>query len=871
MYSISTLLKKVPSLPEVQIVSSGYALWLVWPATFPDVVRRTFPNFGGWPVKEESNQALWFFFSDQVFSALARLHKWSQVNDLKLFVQALPAKVLISPNMLKSISVPNDYVQQKTDLPDKLDILIPGILEEKIKSVQGLSLKSINAWSGLAQVPWRILQVNTNLAYQSSLQWIFVLRPQGIAQDRNFSEGWRNFFAHIKKILSRQELRFLITEDYYLLVMITTLSQLKNWCLALLSTLKQLREEKKISSWPVVIVGVQKKKMDFTRDVPSKLGLDLSQFEPNVPYLPLLDAFLLGNEVELIPGRFVQEQSEIKGHVKLALPSGTDDKTEEGIFLPLPQILLAGSGQRCFYCGLKNHNSSACPTKDLVQWPTHIWEKLAEYSIEDIEKEFSRISKNKDLQNDKQSAFKDLLQGDEQKNLILHALFAICAPLQLRALRLVWRSRGKDWPEGLRQVTDIEDEYIWSGLENLRSKKNSASKKFGKQALLRYPRTFQPRTLLGFVAMEENETKTALSYWNDAQRFCYTPLQKSYHLMLRARLLEINREYDQAIASYQEAFKISPNFTEARYRQGVCFIKSGFIDQGLGLFIELFPRHTDLFNHMLLDPELERGHNYLLNNVSQMWKKTLGSAKQEGKKLLDLEKKLQEWSKSDRMNSEHFSLRISHLKRFHNINNFVAANRLIQGVPTLVQDFEEKINQEVQRLKRQTVTYMQALEDMQKEAAWFPFPKLLRGFNRDFKRCVLTLNEISQASLFEGEQFCQAQEKMQEVEAGLLSLKRRLATLALVRDSVVFFMFVGKGFLWLEAIGLVLSIGGVPVLLFVGKQIDQSWAVVFWEERWRFQKIALLALSVSALIIATIRATWRFESKKRIFLQKKRK
>jgi tetratricopeptide (TPR) repeat protein len=871
MYSISSLLEKRPALSEVQVVSSGFVLWVVCPESLPDVVRRTFPNFGGWPVVEEANQSLWFFFSTQVFFALARLHKWSQVNDLRLFVQALPGKVLIAPDLTKSITIPNDYAEQRADAPEKLDILIPLALEEIILTMQGLSLTPVGAWPGLAKVSWKKLQVNPSFAYQSNLQWVFALKPQGVAGDRDFSEGWRNFLAHVKKILSKQELRFLVTDDYHLLVLLTTLSQLKSWCYELLLALDYLRKEEKNSLWPVVIVGVQKGNMDFTQDVPNKLGLDWNQFEPGVPHLPLFDAYLLGKEFELTPAKVVQEQGKIKGHVKLALPSSSQGKAVENLFLPLPQVLLSGARKRCFYCGLKDHSPAVCPTKKLVQWPSHLWEKFAELSVKDIEQEFSKLDKNESLQSEKLNTLTKLLQEGEQKQLVLQCSFAICAPLQLRAVRMVWRSRGKDWPEGLRQLTDMEGEYIWSALENLRSNEVSASKKQGKQALLRYPRTFQPRTLLGLIAMEQNEIKSALSYWKEAEKFCYTPLQKSFHLVLRGRLQEINREYDAAISSYQEAIKISPRFMEARYRQGVCFIKSGFVDQGLGLFSELFENDMHLFNYMLIDPELERGHAYLLGNIGELWRYVLRRSQEEGEKLVALEKKVNEWIQSDKFKNEQFSVRIEQLKKFHKVKNFVAAKKLIQGVPSLADDFDKKVNQEVHALKKQSLSNMVLLQSIEEEAGWFPFPRLLRGFNNDFNYCVQKINEINQTSLFEGEKFKQAQEKMQEVEERIKKLKKRLTSLNLVRDAAVYFMYVGKGFLWLEAIGLFLAMVGVPLILLVGLQIDQPWASVFWDQRWRFQKIALLGLSTGAMIIAAIRASWDFERKKREFLESKKK
>ena len=274
---------------------------------------------------------------------------------------------------------------------------------------------------------------------------------------------------------------------------------------------------------------------------------------------------------------------------------------------------------------------------------------------------------------------------------------------------------------------------------------------------------------------------------------------------------------------------------------------------------------------MLIDPELERGHTYLLNNMGELLEEALGRAREDGKKLVDLEKRVNEWMQADNLSDERFSLRVNKLKRFQKVNNFVGAQRLIRGVPSLTRDFDKRINQEVHQLKRQSLMHMEKLETIRMEAAWFPFPRLLRGFNSDFNYCVQRLNEINQAELFEGEKFCQAQEKMQEVEERMQKITKRLTSLALIRDAVVYFLYVGKGFLWMEAIGLVLAIGGVPLLLYLGLQLDQSWAPVFWEEKWRFQRIALLGLSTSAMIIAAIKAAWGFERKKKEFLDKKRR
>jgi hypothetical protein len=51
----------------------------------------------------------------------------------------------------------------------------------------------------------------------------------------------------------------------------------------------------------------------------------------------------------------------------------------------------------------------------------------------------------------------------------------------------------------------------------------------------------------------------------------------------------------------------SPRFSQARYRQAVCLIKSGYLNEAQALIRELIRVEPDYFSAVLLDPELEGG------------------------------------------------------------------------------------------------------------------------------------------------------------------------------------------------------------------------------------------------------------------------
>jgi len=95
MHKFSNLLKDLPALRESRMVVGGFAVWMVWKGDLPDAIQNTFQDYGGLRISEERNQSLWFFFGKDVFRGLARLQVWARMNDLPVYIQVLPTKLLL--------------------------------------------------------------------------------------------------------------------------------------------------------------------------------------------------------------------------------------------------------------------------------------------------------------------------------------------------------------------------------------------------------------------------------------------------------------------------------------------------------------------------------------------------------------------------------------------------------------------------------------------------------------------------------------------------------------------------------------------------------------------------------------------------------
>ena len=82
MAQLSQLLARLPEGKDVHMSTMGHVLWVCWHNNLTPAVSQTLLNYGGMLVGEEREQALWFFFTDDVFLALARLMVWGNFNEL---------------------------------------------------------------------------------------------------------------------------------------------------------------------------------------------------------------------------------------------------------------------------------------------------------------------------------------------------------------------------------------------------------------------------------------------------------------------------------------------------------------------------------------------------------------------------------------------------------------------------------------------------------------------------------------------------------------------------------------------------------------------------------------------------------------------
>ena len=93
MPTLSKLIEGLPEINQSRLVASGFGVWVVWKGHLHNAVDNTLRDYGALCVARESEQALWFCNTADIFRAVARLQVWSRVNSMAVFCRSEERRV----------------------------------------------------------------------------------------------------------------------------------------------------------------------------------------------------------------------------------------------------------------------------------------------------------------------------------------------------------------------------------------------------------------------------------------------------------------------------------------------------------------------------------------------------------------------------------------------------------------------------------------------------------------------------------------------------------------------------------------------------------------------------------------------------------
>ncbi|MEG2172404.1 MAG: hypothetical protein RRY29_04000 [Desulfovibrionaceae bacterium] len=859
---IADLLTRLPTTKEVRMSSNGHALWICWQEDLDPVIPQTLQNYGGMFIVADRNQSLWFFFSIDVFLALARLAVWAKFNEIDANIELFPAKLLLGVKREVNLELDTLLTHQEI-LPNQgLELWIHPKAREIDHNIPGITFTKKMAKQGMTNTQWADLVADVRMPYSSSQGWYALLRPLGNPLDRQFQEGWPEMFKALENLLQKNKLKFLL-QDNFVMASVDNLRLLRTWLREMLAYCTTIKTENPAHYWPCVSVVIDRKGLNFNHELRTKVGLQWDNLMSDFPYMSYRNAYLLGEGFSIQDIRFSGNQTSMDSWCNVALDE--EGFSSHSVPVIMAGHLITGQGNGCFYCGMRSHGSHECPSLTMPPSTGDVWWELAGQNLETINESFRTIEHvltEKGLE-----GFQDLLASAGPVSLLLRAIFEINNATQLRMIPRYWLARGRDYDKILDDNSlQRDDSPAWDYLETLSKTSLENLSLFEKEihtAITRNPRDPRLRTLLGFVGVNKNDPLRASTSFKEGGALTPAPLQQAWNEFLQARLAEVQGRYPEAVDQYAQILRVIPLWRDLEYRQLVCKVKMGFAEQALDKLTKLIQDDPNYFNRCLIDPELERGQLLILTHIHPLWVEAEKAAEEEKSTIVRLADELEHWFKEKHPMTTRMRQDMAELQHLSGIKNYVAFLAVTQKRPLLEKNITENIQKKVEELQERFKHYLSALQSIRDEASWFPFPKVLREFSREFNECAGIINWAFASNFKEVGTFQRALESTSQVNTLLRDLKKRLKFLRMVRDATLFLLTLSKSFFWLELGGLVLCFLGIPTIILYGDKISLGWLKqMLGSQQWEVQKVLVGIVSVLALGVAALRTTVVFEKRR---------
>ncbi len=857
MARLDVLRSQLPEVKVLQMQADGHAMWVTWTGALNAVVLQTLEDYGGVKMAEGADQALWFFFTPDIFLAAARLESWARFNQLALIMQIFPVRFKVGRLGEQALIFDESLWQQEISSPEDFQVWIHPSASGLAGGMPGINLEAKQPYLGMSSIDWLAMTADSRLPYQSSFGWFALLHPVGNPLDKTFQAGWRDFFGHIETVLQRNKFRFTV-HNFFLMFPLDGMRQLKSWCRDFLSLVNRIKEEKPEHYWPCVLTVIDRKGMPFNEDLPKKTGVDWDQLAPDHPCLSMRNALMLGDEFTFHEVRFAKIRHNPDDWTTITL-KGDDDETRGSLPHLVPGTLVLGENAPCFYCGHRGHTPDKCPTRTMELFDLSLWRQVALLDSSDMVHAVQQIDKTLTEADD--VGFRQLLTDPAPTGLMLRAFYDINWIGQLRNATFFWRARDKDFRKALATVTVEDNSLIWPALHEFCLNPSEDAEKELYTLSIRFPKDSRITSLRGFVALESGDIAKAAAFWKDAEMFSTQPVAQAWHVYLQARAAEIQGKLPLAISTYEHVYRLCPSWTTVEYRRLVCAVKSGFAEQAMPAFLALMERDSNYFNRMLIDPELERGHLQILRVMHQLWTSTASTAKEETTRLERMKDELASWFLPDNPYSTQASERIQKLLQLSTISNYVTFQALLRGRGQIEKDLQTHVHNESRNFKAQFKALTARLQKIQEEAAWFPFPRALVEFNKSYSQCAANMTWASGANFNLPEPFRKAQELIHKEKDRITQLEKRMRFLRIVRDSTLFVLSMLESFFWIELAGVILIFALLPLILMYGDKAGLGATVkLLSTQRWPIQKALFFVISVVALGSAGLRTVLSFES-----------
>ena len=428
MAYLSQLLSRLPSNIDVRMSTMGHVVWVSWHDKLAPAVGQTLLNYGGMLVGEEAEQSIWFFFTDDVFLALARLMVWGNFNELPVAIELFPGRLQFGRKREVNLLLDGAIQAQQIVVTDSLEIWVHPKSREGKKGLPGITFERRSARQGIASVEWASMIVDVRMPYASTQSWFAVLHPLGSPLDKAFQTGWTAMFKRLEALLQKHKIKSIV-DNTFMMIAIDNLLMLRTFMRDYLHSIDKNNKEN-TGHWPCVSVVADRNNLNFNADLPKKIGLQWDNLMPDFPYLSYRNAYLLGEGFTVRDLRYTGEQMAMDSWCNVMLDENSISGRSLNLLMPSRLTMPTPSGVGCVYCGIHSHEAAECPTRLGPSSGADVWEDLGKLDIDAINEGFRSIEMT--LTEKGTGGYAAVLAGEDDAAVVLRSVLEINAACQLR-------------------------------------------------------------------------------------------------------------------------------------------------------------------------------------------------------------------------------------------------------------------------------------------------------------------------------------------------------------------------------------------------------------------------------------------------------
>lgn len=472
-------------------------------------------------------------------------------------------------------------------------------------------------------------------------------------------------------------------------------------------------------------------------------------------------------------------------------------------------LISQGNRKSCFYCGMRNHVPSKCPSK-LLGMDARGLHLLGYYSFKKINELAPKVfSSTQELSNKLLAGInKSQLKKDPELFFFI-AYLDVFLLFQPRFLTKIAFSPYAKWEAVLgNEKMQIDDSNLNMALDCLRvGQHEEAEKRLMAATDHQQEKMLYGYVGLAFLALERDRLQDMGHFLDTALSNASGEKEKTYVNLLLCRYFLLVGDLWKAQYALKALTKVNPDLPEVRYMRVIIELSSGFSEKGLGELRSIMNVTREYFMIIMLDPRLLPLQGF----IDEMLQARLDSVAKDAKEQLSLARsdvaEMQVWLKEGDSDSKSLADALAMLESQSKTRNYYDLVDIWENSRELCGECKEIRGRRLDELQEKKDKRGKRYNEFVQYWRRYPYQAVFRGVTAALADIGPLLTEVDRyVKLATGESYERGLKAYEKIEVPMQELEKTFQKMESFAELCEKGKLFGKKLLLIEGVCLALTI-----------------------------------------------------------------